>query len=323
MAKFSKPRTKSPPARPELVELLAGVKANPIDKQRRLILADWLEEHNEAARAELIRLQHDHWQLLSSAMDRTAAVVQREQHIKEILAAHMAEWLAPFREAAEQCGARLMQRVPAGVQRYLRASCEFGLVRLAIDPESLFSPAVVALSKTEAWAWVSELLPRLVIGDAGGLIKSSPVWAGIPHVDFEDCKLGESGAQALARVKEKDFTALRHLDVGHNALGPAGAAALAKAQWLRHIETIDLAHNRLCDDGAVHLATSPNLNNLRELDLRDNRIGDVGASALAGSPHFKPDMELVIYNNRISPAGAKRLHDRFGERVTVLSDAQS
>src|SRR5262245_41756879 len=43
--------------RPESAELMAGVIADSEDDERRLVYADWLDEHGEAARAEFIRLQ--------------------------------------------------------------------------------------------------------------------------------------------------------------------------------------------------------------------------------------------------------------------------
>lgn len=42
---------------PEYLALLANVKANPSDDLPRLVMADWLDEHSEEARAELIRVQ--------------------------------------------------------------------------------------------------------------------------------------------------------------------------------------------------------------------------------------------------------------------------
>ena len=41
---------------PELLRLLEACKEAPDDRAPRLVLADWLEEHGEAERAELVRL---------------------------------------------------------------------------------------------------------------------------------------------------------------------------------------------------------------------------------------------------------------------------
>ena len=48
------------------VAFLAAITAAPDDEALRLVYADWLEEHGDAARAELIRLQfeaerHEEW----------------------------------------------------------------------------------------------------------------------------------------------------------------------------------------------------------------------------------------------------------------------
>src|SRR3954452_9086932 len=42
---------------PALRSLLAAAKAEPHDDSPRLVLADWLDDHGEACRAEFVRLQ--------------------------------------------------------------------------------------------------------------------------------------------------------------------------------------------------------------------------------------------------------------------------
>jgi uncharacterized protein (TIGR02996 family) len=40
-----------------LEALLSGIVAEPLEETRWLVLADWLEEHDDPRRAELLRLQ--------------------------------------------------------------------------------------------------------------------------------------------------------------------------------------------------------------------------------------------------------------------------
>lgn len=47
----------TPYEHPDYLAQLAGVRAEPGDDVRRLVLADWLDEHGEAERAEFIRVQ--------------------------------------------------------------------------------------------------------------------------------------------------------------------------------------------------------------------------------------------------------------------------
>jgi uncharacterized protein (TIGR02996 family) len=56
MQPFPPPHHLTPPARPEEQALLQGIVDHPGDDGRWLILADWLDEHDDLRRAELLRL---------------------------------------------------------------------------------------------------------------------------------------------------------------------------------------------------------------------------------------------------------------------------
>lgn len=68
---------------------LRAIAADLDDDALRLVYADWLEEHGEAARAEFLRLQSRRL----TAPDQFQAVQARASRL---MAAHRAEWLAPF-----------------------------------------------------------------------------------------------------------------------------------------------------------------------------------------------------------------------------------
>src|SRR5262245_56329639 len=81
---------RSPTPRPELDALLAACIEHPGDDAPRLVLADWLEEHGEADRAEFIRLQIE-----SARLDdydpRRDDLVGREEALLET---HEKTWVA-------------------------------------------------------------------------------------------------------------------------------------------------------------------------------------------------------------------------------------
>src|SRR5205809_1806030 len=79
---------------PEVLALLADAKAHPDDDTRRLILADWLEEHGEGERAELIRLQCACAHPPYDSPDK----IRLKQRQQELLASHEAVWLRPLRK---------------------------------------------------------------------------------------------------------------------------------------------------------------------------------------------------------------------------------
>src|SRR5579871_163689 len=60
------PQNHTPPAHPEELALLRGIVDHPGDDGRFLILADWLEEHDDQRRAELLRL---HRRLLATCCE--------------------------------------------------------------------------------------------------------------------------------------------------------------------------------------------------------------------------------------------------------------
>src|SRR4051794_39215087 len=73
----------------ELVALLSACKERPEENAPRLVLADWLEEHGQPQRAELIRLQVE----LARSAPWERGRAQRERRVRELTRAHAVEWL--------------------------------------------------------------------------------------------------------------------------------------------------------------------------------------------------------------------------------------
>jgi hypothetical protein len=101
-------------------------------------------------------------------------------------------------------------------------------------------------------------------------------------------------------------------------LGPEGAQALARAPLVR-LRQLHLYGNAIGDAGAVALAGSAALSALRSLDLSENGLGDEGALALARSPHLAALEWLQLGRARVSPQTREALRARFGERVKLES----
>jgi uncharacterized protein (TIGR02996 family) len=72
---------------------LADVIENPDDDAPRLVCADWLDEHGEAERGELIRVQCR----LARLGDADPARAELERQERELLEGHGAEWAEPLR----------------------------------------------------------------------------------------------------------------------------------------------------------------------------------------------------------------------------------
>jgi uncharacterized protein (TIGR02996 family) len=78
------------PDSPQLYALLRACKDSPLEDLPRLVLADWLEEHGDGARAEFVRLQ-----LRLAAMPwYEPDVPELEARQAELLRQHADAWLA-------------------------------------------------------------------------------------------------------------------------------------------------------------------------------------------------------------------------------------
>src|SRR5205814_138445 len=89
------PMSALPACWPELLVLLSEVKTDPDDDTPRLILADWLQDHDDP-RGEFIHLQVVR-RSLSEDDPRHAPLYQRE---RQILSRHGLDWLGPLADHA-------------------------------------------------------------------------------------------------------------------------------------------------------------------------------------------------------------------------------
>jgi uncharacterized protein (TIGR02996 family) len=81
----------------------AAIVAAPDDDTPRLVFADWLDEHGDAARAEFIRVQCElakleETDLLGKDKERTARYTVLYRREQELLATHHKAWLRPLSE---------------------------------------------------------------------------------------------------------------------------------------------------------------------------------------------------------------------------------
>src|SRR5262249_48647085 len=74
--------------------LLQDIRSNPDDDTPRLIYSDWLDEHGQSARAELIRIQCEAAQLPKDDKHRQAL----EARARRLEDAHLDQWVGPLKE---------------------------------------------------------------------------------------------------------------------------------------------------------------------------------------------------------------------------------
>jgi uncharacterized protein (TIGR02996 family) len=326
---------------------LRDIKEHPDEDAPRLILADWLDEHGDAAdqaRAEFLRLQCE----LARLPDGSPQARKLQAREKALLRAHGDTWLGPLKDVA------------SGKVEFRR-----GLIHLEVTGRGFASKRGLALADTEAYAWVDSLRFHRVAPTALTTLAKTSLLAGLNTLSLRDCPLRVAGASALAGTPYLDVltdldlhhcwiedeglaalltagksSRLRRLDLYHNFLSSRGIEKLARWRGLAAVAELDLSVNEIdvrgiralanspyltrlrslslqnCfieDSGTAALAESPFLDQLTELNLIFNKLGDAGAAALARSPYLSRMERLQIsQDHRLTDAGWAVLHERFG-----------
>ena len=148
---------------------LRALLAQPDDDTLRLAMADWLDENDDPARAEFIRLQVE----LASGVEDRDRRFELELRQRELLLAHEGEWVRPLAEVLEcppgTWGGWVFRRgfveyfhLPAAVAN----RCGEKLARLTPIRELFLSPctsvSVVALCKK---SWLTSVTVLRLRGD--------------------------------------------------------------------------------------------------------------------------------------------------------------
>jgi uncharacterized protein (TIGR02996 family) len=317
--------------------LFRAILEDPDDDTPRLVYADWLDEHGEPERAELIRMQIA---LAGGGLTgkRRRALVAREA---ELLAEHAEEWVEPLADFISDWSAP-----PYLFRRGFVDEIEAEGETLIESGHELFAAApirAVRLPDEEDFAGLARckhlLRLRSIDLTASGLSRNfgparlfqSRYLANLTTLlacGYDDnCHLDVAGIRGI--VGSKYLGNLKHLDVGANWFGPKGTVELLKATNLASLERLDFHGVGMEDEGAMALAGTPWLARLRQLDLVSNSIGERGARALLESPFLDKIELLDLRENRkggdsyeeeaepIRPATRRGLRQRFGKRVLL------
>jgi uncharacterized protein (TIGR02996 family) len=302
---------------------LHAILEDPDDDTPRLVYADWLDEHGQPERAELIRVQCELARLegeeqpSSEVQVRMAALQHREAIL---LGSHREAWMQPLPEWARGKAAGFARgfvvtvSAPAGL--FLQHGVELFRVapvqHLALDSVGDRTAALAAsplLFRLRSLLIVNQ---RLDDAATRALAASSHV-VNLTFLDLGGNRLTAEGAQALAASPH--LRRLMRLNLGGNMLGAAGVAALARSPRLPGLVQLDLSRNGVGDAGTVALAGASSLAGLGVLYLQSNGIGEEGALALAASPYLRDLQEINLGNNPINARGVRALRTHFGSRV--------
>ncbi len=323
---------------PTLRGLLDECKAHPRDDLPRFVLADWLEEHGQADRAEHVRLETQY----DSLDDKHPLRGELERRSSHLFQLHKKAW----------CGSLLDLGIDCWSYR--------GLVHIRLDADKGSDEGLDALAGSETLAWVglvclavdddaSEDVPKVLdqpwVSDVGGVALDSldddPVLArimgrcrrlgghgrfdmdgagidaegvrligGSPHLgnvtwlNLSRDELGNMGMAALTSTPL--LPRLERLDIDGNDIEPAGALTLANAPPGR-LQHLVLSENPLGSRGLRALVSGPFLSSCTRLDLAECNITDAGLRALAASPHVVALTSLDLSHNQLGTTGLRAL----------------
>ncbi|XP_061703248.1 MHC class II transactivator [Syngnathoides biaculeatus] len=160
-------------------------------------------------------------------------------------------------------------------------------------------PAVKELYKLE-----------LAIGPERGPQAIPRLWEFLPnlhdlqHLDLEENKIGDQGAEQLADTFSS-LCFLQILNLSQNCIGDNGVKKMVTAlKDLPKLHCLILYSNVISDEGASTLAAVlPHMASLTDLDVKYNKLSDVGAQCLGASLRQCKKMKTLRLWNQCIPYG--------------------
>lgn len=337
----------APPLHPDLLALLASCRASPADDTPRLVLADWLDEHADAAglpsaadaraRADLIRTQVE---LDRPTLDAGhAAELRAWEH--RLLHAHAAGWLGGLPRRLYE-----LAYPPFGFGRNLTAVAparpfefdplhghgwrfERGLLVVRLRPSDLADAELGAWFASPLAAWTDEA--RVDLSGAGALEALEVPGALRPYLgvhyalgaaEFPTLQQprarrgGTSARQCRRLLRCANFPLVRGLRVYRPAVD-AGFLRFLAAADVSGLRRLDV-QAALSDADAGLLAAAP-LTGLSALNVAGTGLTGTGLHPIANAPHLRNLVSLVAFRNPLGHDGLEVLcASPLADRLNVL-----
>ncbi|XP_032393543.1 uncharacterized protein ciita isoform X2 [Etheostoma spectabile] len=148
------------------------------------------------------------------------------------------------------------------------------------------------------------------LGPEKGPLALPKLWELLPglhnlqHLDLENSKIGDKGAEKLADALVS-LDSLEILNLSQNCIGDQGVTKLATTlRGLSKLHCLSLYSNMISDEGAESLAAVlPHTASLTNLDVKYNKLTAVGAQSLGASLKNCKKMKTLRMWNQCIPYG--------------------
>uniref|UniRef100_A0A3Q2X6W0 Class II major histocompatibility complex transactivator n=1 Tax=Haplochromis burtoni TaxID=8153 RepID=A0A3Q2X6W0_HAPBU len=174
------------------------------------------------------------------------------------------------------------------------------------------------LSDSESHSILSEGVPAVKelhklefeLGPDNGPLVLPKLWDLLPglhnlqHLDLENSKIGDKGAEKLASALVS-LPSLEILNLSQNCIGDEGVKKLAATlKDLPNLHCLSVYSNMISDEGAESLAAVlPHMASLTDLDVKFNKLTDVGAQSLGASLRNCTKVKTLRMWNQCIPFG--------------------
>jgi uncharacterized protein (TIGR02996 family) len=300
--------------RPELLALLAAVKADPDDDTAKLVLADWLEEQDldaDRARGEFLR-EAVRYHRMDAADPARPDVLAR---LDSLWQRHYRVWLGSLPQA--------------GFRFWGHASRSW-LLTPGIDGAQLVARRAMNVVGTEAYAWVGGLTFDRLTDPQFREFLSGPLSDSLLALAFDGCNVGPAAFADLAaspkagslkslgiiRVQapttvrgwSSRFAGLRTLRLQSAEVRDAGFKAICDSPHLKELRSLTVMNDSLTLHSGRAFADSEHLPALTELNLGGtNRIGPDGTLILVHKPAAGRLRKLNLWSNGVADYGVEAI----------------
>jgi uncharacterized protein (TIGR02996 family) len=309
---------------------VSDIIAHPADDAPRLIFADWLDDHGEAARAEFIRLQCR----LARLRDDDPARKPLAQRERQLLGEHARRWAAPLHGAVEEWAFRrgFLECISVGrhAHQAFRARRDelfaaYPLTAVRLEGEAGLLLALLA--RPDYLARLDSLdVKNLEGADAqrvlDGLMR--PEAAGLRSLLLEsEESTPEWDRQLLRLAGPGPLGGLTELGLAFGTVGePPSArvlAAVAGSAGLAGLRKLHLPFTTFALPTAKLLADSPTLAHLTHLDLGCAHVTEPGWRRLLAGANTRRLRWLGLFGANVERGGSASLKDHpFGQELRAL-----